>query len=1103
MITKRCLFLMMILIPALVPTLALAQQSYTENFSTTTYMDAANTTAFWDTTAGELKLEPFVPTLAGDCATPDYDCDVAISGDLAFVASYASGLHVIDISDPETPVLLGTCDTPGNAFGVAVLGDHAFVADETTGLQVIDISDPATPVILGTCDTPGNAAGVAVAGDHAFVADEVSGLQVIDISDPTTPVILGSYDTPGIACRTAVAGDHAFVADQSGGLQVIDISDPTIPVLAGSCATPDPAYGVAVAGDHAYIAAINEGLQVIDISDPTIPAIVSNCATTGDAYDVTVAGDRAYVADYSSGLQMIDISDPANPSIRHNCDMPGHAMGVDVSGNHAFLADHSSNGLQVIKISEPAPIDILGTCNTSVTGTAVEVSGDYAYTVGGYSGLRVVDVSDPENPAPIGSGLSLGSSMDVALAGDHAFVADHDYGLQVIDISDPENAASLGICTTPGNARGVTVAGDLAYVADYNQGLQVIDISDPSTPVIIGSCATPDQALDVAVAGDHVFVADGYSGLQVIDISDPTTPVIVGSVGPALRMNAVTLSGDHAFVADNDYYSDWGLLQVIDISDPTNPAMIGADFPAGRIYGLAVSGDRVFVADTHNGMQVFDITDPTNPSLTGSIDGLYYGRDVAVSGEHVFLSGDENLHVIQVFQSEVTAFQATGQSLAVDGDSEAMIRTRLTSTETAGVSWEVSVDADTNWSSITADTTWARIDAAGDDLHWRSIHDWSPGVNPTVSDLTLEWLNEFGPISSVDDVPDDQGGWVRVHFTRSGYDFADEASLPVVGYNIYRRVDGAAPTTLIGDSESLETNIHYPLPGMKITSMGDRFFVHGTDSTSERAGTFPPGNWEIMTYVAATQSDNYQVSVPTLAGTNTFLVTTHTTTPAEWFVSPTATGESIDNLAPGVPVNLLFSGPDILSWDEAPEPDFAYHTVYGSENPVFDPSATLIGYTIDQSYDVSGSTHGYYHLTTSDHAGNESGAANVPSPGGTVSAAMTCLPFSGTLPFTTTISVELANSYTGQSRRIAGRLDVALAGGGFYGNWRAGWANVAPESSYSTNWNQNLPALGSLVGSNVFTLTAADVTPAPYNQPPYPAAGDTDTAQCTVVGNAP
>ncbi len=62
---------------------------------------------------------------------------------------------------------------------------------------------------------------------------------------------------------------------------------------------------------------------------------------------------------------------------------------------------------------------------------------------------------------------------------------------------------------------------------------------------------------------------------------------------------------------------------------------------------------------------------------------------------------------------------------------------------------------------------------------------------------------------------------------------------------------------------------------------------------------------------------------------------------------------------------------------------------------------------------------------------------------------------------------------------------------------------MAAGESYSVSWNQNLPVLGSLVGINQFQLVAVDVTPAPYNQPPYPSAGDNATASCTVTVSAP
>ena len=127
----------------------------------------------------------------------------------------------------------------------------------------------------------------------------------------------------------------------------------------------------------------------------------------------------------------------------------------------------------------------------------------------------------------------------------------------------------------------------------------------------------------------------------------------------------------------------------------------------------------------------------------------------------------------------------------------------------------------------------------------------------------------------------------------------------------------------------------------------------------------------------------------------------------------------------------------------------------------------------------------------------------VPRTGLTVSAALTCLPASGTVPFTMQMTVMLDNLYPDQSRQIAARMNLTLAGGAAYPNWRAGYTNVAAGERYTTTWNQNIPALGSLIGDNVFSLVVEDVTPAPFNQPPYPASGDTAVASCMVTGAAP
>jgi hypothetical protein len=964
-------------------------QTYFEDFTTTTYKDPVQTTADWNTTLGELRLPPFVPTLTGSYDAPvDGFSDVAVSGDHAFVADGSIGLQVMDISNPSNPVLAGSYDVPNDASSVAVAGNYAFVAGGESGLYVIDISDPSNPVLAGNFDTPDNAYGVAVSGNHAFVGDVASGLLVIDISDPSNPVITGICDTPGLAAGVAVAGDHAFVADIEEGLQVIDISDPSNPVLAGSYDTPGYAYRVAVSGDHAFVADYGGGLQVIDISDPSNPVLAGNYDTPDYAYGVAVSGNLAFVVDYFGGLLIIDISDPSNPVLADSYDTIG-CRGVAISGNLAFVAN-GNQGLQVINICQPTSPVLVGAHNTSSDAVGVVVAGDHAYMADLDDGLQVIDISDPSSPVLAGSYDTPGWASGVAVSGNLAFVADRESGLQVIDISDPSNPVLDGSWDEPGfTVYRVAVSGNLAIVTDYEGGLMVIDISDPSNPVLVGIRYTVpgNGALGVAVSGDHAFVARAELGLEVIDISDPTNPAVAGICDTPSWAYGITVAGDHAFVADGG-----SGLQVIDISDPSNPVLAGSCDTPVNAYGVSVSGNHAFVADTESGLQVIDISDPSNPVLAGSYNTPNVALGVAIAGEHAFVADyDGGLKVIQVYQHEVGISDGVGQSLAVDGASDAIARIRLTSLESESPTWDLSADGGANWIAFTPDGLWTRIAAPGDDLLWRTTHTWSPGVNPTVSELTIEWLNECGPISSISDVPGDQGGWVRLNFTRSGYDFVEELDLPVTGYQVYRRVDDQRSTMRILEEgripsgrELAGTMLASFEPEM-IRSLDDRDYLLGGDSGR---GEFPPGTWEIVANVFAAQQESYTVAVPTLADStaqggiawSVHFVSTHTTTPSIWFASAPDSGYSVDNLAPAVPTGLLYSESDVLEWDAAPEPDFAYYVVYGSENPGHDPMATLLGYSVDPNYDVSAWSFVYYHVTNADEAGNESEAASIQRP---------------------------------------------------------------------------------------------------------------------------
>jgi hypothetical protein len=120
-----------------------------------------------------------------------------------------------------------------------------------------------------------------------------------------------------------------------------------------------------------------------------------------------------------------------------------------------------------------------------------------------------------------------------------------------------------------------------------------------------------------------------------------------------------------------------------------------------------------------------------------------------------------------------------------------------------------------------------------------------------------------------------------------------------------------------------------------------------------------------------------------------------------------------------------------------------------------------------------------------------------------VSSQLVCTPASGTLPFPVKFGVWLSNNFIESSRRIGARIDADLAGGLRIPSWKAGTVTIEPNDHFISAFIRAIPMLPQVVGENTFTLVAEDVTPAPYNQPPYPPSGDTDQAGCTVTGIVP
>jgi hypothetical protein len=239
-------------------------------------------------------------------------------------------------------------------------------------------------------------------------------------------------------------------------------------------------------------------------------------------------------------------------------------------------------------------------------------------------------------------------------------------------------------------------------------------------------------------------------------------------------------------------------------------------------------------------------------------------------------------------------------------------------------------------------------------------------------------------IVGVADVPDDQGGSVRI--TVGGSDRDDVAFLeqPASRYDVWQRIDPSlAPA--VPDGASLGA------------SRGTTFFEKDGKRYINAApgAAVPEGAWELIGSFAAAQDTQYVYRASTLADSSlagvpyqVYFVTAHTTVPAVWFASEPDSGYSVDNIAPAVPASFVVAyntgSGNQLAWDPCPDNDFKYFRIYRSETPGFTPSpANYVHGTTDTDWTdaVADGWKYHYMISAVDMADNESDATDGSSTG--------------------------------------------------------------------------------------------------------------------------
>lgn len=216
-----------------------------------------------------------------------------------------SGVHILDVSDPEFPVEVGVYQPGYYIHDCHVRGNLLFaLAFYQKQVDILDISNPAEPLLIGVLEDPGSgthSCSTSPDGDFLFLADEVDGQpgRIFDISDLEDMQLVATYtaNTASLVHNPYIQGDFAFVSHNTEGLRIIDFRDPRLPVEVG--------YYDTYAGPSG-------GFQGLWSACPYLPSgrIVGADRTRGLmvwAFDTLFAG-RIYgrITDGSTGLPLPD-----------------------------------------------------------------------------------------------------------------------------------------------------------------------------------------------------------------------------------------------------------------------------------------------------------------------------------------------------------------------------------------------------------------------------------------------------------------------------------------------------------------------------------------------------------------------------------------------------------------------------------------------------------------------------------------------------------------------------------------------------------------------------------------------------------------------------
>lgn len=324
------------------------------------------------------------------------ESNLAIYNGYAFICKNDS-LLIVDCEPAQIMGIEGVYRNNGFCSKAAVIGNYIYSANMASGLAVVDISNPSNPVFADSNAQNIYATNISVHPDDQilYVTDYYRGVHIFDAADPENPVFIRTLEslTDSMATKALFKNGYLYVDYLSYGIKVYDASDPSYPVFAFEKAIPAGVidFDLSDDGEFLILSTFGTGIRIFKVYAPDSLQYINSLSNFTQVQSLDINGDFCYAGDFAKGVYIIDISNPYFPIQLDSIMAEDYITAVRAINSQYIAVSDCGRGNFIADVTNPMDIFKVSSMETPGVTLGFAVKDNYLIISDNYS-LIIADM---------------------------------------------------------------------------------------------------------------------------------------------------------------------------------------------------------------------------------------------------------------------------------------------------------------------------------------------------------------------------------------------------------------------------------------------------------------------------------------------------------------------------------------------------------------------------------------------------------------------------------------------------------------------------------------------------------------------------------------